>query len=110
MPTAIKNNITEAVRTTATKYPCIYRIGVFGSYARGDYNLNSDIDLLYDYDNNMIDSSHQFLSFVEDLLDMIRPLEADFVYIKNLLETEDEFMSNVLNDVVWIYNSYSNAE
>ena len=30
----------------------IIRIGLFGSYARGDQNVNSDIDLLVEFEDN----------------------------------------------------------
>jgi predicted nucleotidyltransferase len=33
----------------------IVRIGVFGSYARGDQNKNSDIDLLVEFEDNTQD-------------------------------------------------------
>ena len=104
MQKAINHNITEAVKAIAHKYPCIFRVGVFGSHARGDYDSASDIDLLYDYDDKINDATHQFLSFVEDFLDRIKPLEADFIYIENLLEMDDNFKRNVMNDVIWIYD------
>jgi predicted nucleotidyltransferase len=30
----------------------IIRLGLFGSYARGDQNVNSDIDLLVEFEDN----------------------------------------------------------
>jgi predicted nucleotidyltransferase len=33
----------------------IIRIGIFGSYARGDQNINSDIDLLVEFEDNTQD-------------------------------------------------------
>jgi predicted nucleotidyltransferase len=97
--------ITQAVIGTASKYPCISRIGLFGSYARGDGNSESDVDLLYDYDYGIVDATQQFLSFVEDFLEEVKPLDADFVFVENLLESEDiDFKNNVLRDVIWIYN------
>jgi len=102
---AINHNITKAVIATAQRYPCIFRVGIFGSYARGEDDSTSDIDLLYDYDDKSRDATHQFLSFVEDFLDIIKPLDADFICLENLLEMEDNFMHNVLNDVIWVYDS-----
>ena len=106
--TAMMNEIIKVVADIAPKYPCISRIGVFGSYGRGDYDATSDIDLLYDYDSKMKEATHQFLSFVEDFLDKIKPLEADFVFMKNLLAKDDDFKRNALNDVVWIYHGKMN--
>ena len=36
-------------------YYHIVRIGLFGSYARGDQNINSDIDLLVEFEDNTQD-------------------------------------------------------
>jgi predicted nucleotidyltransferase len=33
----------------------IIRIGIFGSYARGEQNINSDIDLLVEFEDNTQD-------------------------------------------------------
>ena len=100
------SKITGAVSETAPKYPCINRIGVFGSYARGDNDGSSDVDLLYDYNYNEPNSTQQFLSFVEDFADKMNPLEVDFVFIENLLNSEDKGLKkNVLNDVVWVYRA-----
>jgi predicted nucleotidyltransferase len=102
--------ITQAVAVTASKYPCISRIGLFGSCARGDCGSESDVDLLYDYDYEMADATHQFLSFVEDFLDAVKPLDADFVFVENLLESEDaDFKNNVLRDVVWVYGGLAKS-
>ena len=62
------NDITQSVNRAASPYPCIRRIGVFGSYARGDYDDTSDVDILYDYNPKADDATHQFLSFVKDFL------------------------------------------
>jgi predicted nucleotidyltransferase len=105
MSSEILDKIKTLVAIVAPEYPCISRIGVFGSCARGDYENGSDVDLLYDYDYSAKDSTHQFLSFVEEFLDGITPHEADFVYIENLMESGDEeFKQSAFNDVVWIYN------
>ena len=103
MPTTL-NNIESVVSETAVKYSSIKRIGIFGSYARGDFNMGSDIDIVYDYDYDMDDSTDQILSFVEDFLEIIKPLKVDFVWERNLLKRNDEFKNNVLKDLVWIYH------
>ena len=110
MPMTINHDTANAVKAAAHDYPCIFRVGVFGSHARGDYDSVSDIDLLYDYDDKANDATHQLLSFVEDFLDIIKPLEADFIYIENLLEMDDHFKRHVMNDVIWIYDNAANAD
>ena len=37
MRTITMNEISDIVVSTVSKYPCIGRIGVFGSYARGGF-------------------------------------------------------------------------
>ena len=104
------NEISQIIETAAIKYPCINRIGLFGSYARGDYDETSDVDVLYDYDSSTDDSTNQILDFVGDLLEGISPLKADFVNFKRLLEIEDDFKHAALNDVVWVYLAKQNKE
>ena len=99
------NEIYDIVLTTAAKYPCLNRIGVFGSYARGDYDETSDIDILYDYDPNPYDSTDQLLDFVDDFLERVSPLKADFVSFARLIEKEDDFKKNAMEDVIWIYGT-----
>ncbi|MCL2171798.1 MAG: nucleotidyltransferase domain-containing protein [Defluviitaleaceae bacterium] len=102
---ATLNSIEAAASKTAAKYSSINRIGIFGSYARGDYDGNSDLDILYDYNYNLDDATDQILSFIEDFLEMVKPLKVDFVWERNLLKRDDDFKNNVLRDLVWIYHT-----
>lgn len=45
--------IAELIRPVCTSHPCIAKVYVFGSYARGDFNELSDVDLwiILDRDN-----------------------------------------------------------
>ena len=58
--------ISKAV-DSAKKYPYILRVGIFGSFARGEENGGSDVDILLEYDN----SDEQYLDdigyFMEDV-------------------------------------------
>jgi predicted nucleotidyltransferase len=48
----------------------VKKIGVFGSFARGDYTEDSDIDLIIDYNYakmNTIDDLAKFLNLITDL-------------------------------------------
>lgn len=49
------------------RYP-ISELGVFGSYARGDYNENSDIDILVDF-NDRIDG-FRYIRLAHELEDL----------------------------------------
>jgi len=46
--------LTQNKKLFRDKYHII-RIGIFGSYARGDQNLKSDIDLLVEFEENTQD-------------------------------------------------------
>lgn len=51
------------------KYP-ISEIGIFGSYARGDFNENSDIDILVDF-NDKIDG-FDYIRLAHELEDTLQ--------------------------------------
>jgi len=92
----------------ASKYPTIKRIGIFGSYARGDYMPESDIDLIYEYDTSQKQSVDELLDYVENindiLLEYIKVKKIDYVWYDGIILSEDfEFRNNVLNDVIWVY-------
>ena len=103
MKTMTMTEINDIVTSIVGKYPCIIRIGVFGSYARGDFDSTSDIDVLYDYDSDADDFHEQVLDFVGDFLDRINPLKADFVFLENVVKKDDDFRKNALADVKWLY-------
>lgn len=50
------------------RYP-ISELGVFGSYARGDYNENSDIDILVDFNDRV---GIRFISLAHELEDTFK--------------------------------------
>lgn len=49
-----------------TRYP-ISELGLFGSYARGDFNENSDIDILVDFNGRV---GIEFISLAHELEDI----------------------------------------
>ena len=100
----IDNNLVDVIKLSAN-YPSIIRMGVFGSYARGDYTHDSDIDIVYDYDDTMIDD---MLDCIEDISERIKQ-KIDFVayyllFKKNMDAYDISFRDNVLKEVVWIYD------
>lgn len=56
------------------KYP-IKNIGVFGSVARGDFNENSDVDILVEFDKpigiEFIDLANELESILQQKVDLI---------------------------------------
>lgn len=93
----------------AAKYPSIKRVGIFGSYARGDNDCGSDLDLIYDYDEEHQNSTDELLDFIEEVDVLLKQsfnvLKVDYVWYKGVLMSDNaEFRESVLNDVIWIYN------
>ena len=90
---AIKRKIINVFK----KYK-IVRAGIFGSYARGDYKKNSDIDILVD----IRDKKMSLLGFVHikhELEDLLKK-KVDLVQYKMI---RSEIKDNILKDEVRIY-------
>lgn len=61
------------------RYP-ISELGLFGSFARGDYNENSDIDILVDFNDRI---GIEFISLANELEDMFQ-MKIDLVSRKGI--------------------------
>ena len=107
METTIDSRIIEII-SSASKYPSIKRIGIFGSYARGSINQDSDMDLLYDYDETKNQSTDELLGYIEeindDLINCAKVSKIDYIWYKGLIESNNlNFRDNVLKEVIWAY-------
>ena len=89
----------------AKQYPYIKKVGIFGSHARNDATMDSDLDILFDYDN----SHDDYLSNIGDfMVDIERVFQGkiDWVTVPGLMRSKDEhFQRNVLRDVLWLYHA-----
>jgi len=97
------------VFSKAGKYPCIRKVGVFGSRARNEETNESDIDIMIDYDFD----SETFLEELDDYLGDVEkeiPGKIDYITLPGLMYSKNEdFRQAVLRDVKWIYiNSETN--
>ena len=86
----------------------VVRIGYFGSYARGDWGVGSDLDLLV-----VVESSDQPLQRRAGTWDMIElPVPTDLlVYTEEewqLLRQQGRFSHTVMTETVWVYVRESN--
>ena len=102
--TKIDTNLVNAIQLAAN-HPSIKKMGVFGSYARGDQTPDSDIDIIYDYDDTQIDDMMDCLEAIYSRLQK----KVDFFAYYLLFEddrnkTDANFRDSVLQETVWIYN------
>lgn len=104
------NNKLIDIINLAEKYPTIKRVGVFGSFARGDGDANSDIDLIYDYDGDFDQRTDELLDYVDEIDAKIKTVtgvgKVDYVWYEGVLKsTNEKFKQAVLRDVVWVYEA-----
>jgi len=89
--------------SSADSYPHILRVGVFGSYARNEESIASDLDILVEYDDSSDDFIDDLGSFMEDMERQIKS-EIGYVTMKGLMDSTNETVKrDILNDVQWIY-------
>jgi len=106
---SIDANIINSI-SKAAHYNGVKRIGIFGSYARGEQTKDSDIDILFDYYyknqyDNGIDNTLEYLDDLEeDLRKYIGDKKIDFVSYRGVIKSDNEYLKdNILNEVIWLY-------
>lgn len=75
----------------------IVKIGLFGSYARGDQNINSDIDLLVEFEEgtqNLFELKQQIKNFFQENLH----LEVDICREKYI---KPRFKNSILKETIY---------
>jgi predicted nucleotidyltransferase len=75
----------------------IVRIGLFGSYARGEQNLNSDIDLLVEFEDNTQELYDLKLQ-IKDFFKASLGIEVDICREKYI---KDRIKSAILKETVY---------
>ncbi|MCL2323762.1 MAG: nucleotidyltransferase domain-containing protein [Oscillospiraceae bacterium] len=88
----------------------VKKIGVFGSFARGDYTEDSDIDLIIDYNYAKpftFEDLSKFLNLITDLRDVFKEKynkETDVVEYKALNQKGNRlFKEEIEEEIVWFY-------
>ena len=100
----IDANLIEVIQQSIN-YPSIIRMGIFGSYARGDQTQESDIDIVYDYDDAMIDDMLDCIENINNRIDKKIDFVAYYLLFRKNMDVYDiNFRDNVLKEVVWIYD------
>ena len=93
----------EKTFTVAFNYPYIKKVGIFGSYARGEQNEKSDLDVLLEYDDSSDDFMDDLGGFMEDIEKTIT-CNIDYVTLNGLDKGKNSrFKEQILSDVKWLY-------
>ncbi len=104
-----KQKVHEAARDWAEKegaeHASILAIGCFGSYARDDWGVGSDLDLIIILKNS--DKTFEQRPLEWDLTRLPVPAEA-IVYTqaewRSLLEQKNRFAESLVSETVWLYS------
>ncbi|MCL2773669.1 MAG: nucleotidyltransferase domain-containing protein [Oscillospiraceae bacterium] len=109
----LNSEIIKIIYNAADGNKSLKRVGVFGSYARGEQTTESDIDIVYEdiYTEAYLDDLDDFASKIRSNLSKVlnKPeLEIDFVTIKGLdsglmKDLNQSIIKSILSDVIWIY-------
>jgi hypothetical protein len=100
--------VEEALRVwlkgEGARHPDLVRLGYFGSYARGDWGVGSDLDLIALIRESDEPFERRALSW--DLNPLPVPAEL-LVYTeaewRRLLDTRSRFAETVMQQAVWVY-------
>ena len=102
-PEAVDEAIRGWSKQALQKHPGVLRIGYFGSYARGDWGVGSDADLIV-----IVEASDEPFHTRASKWDATElPVPADvLVYTKRewqSLSREGRFHSTTMQEAVWVY-------
>ena len=87
----------------------IKRVGLFGSVSRGDNNLNSDIDIIAEYDFNGVFNMDNYVKYcifcsaLKESFEELYSCKVDVVDYGQLFYDESMWSEEVSKDVKWIY-------
>lgn len=106
-------NITETIQSVLRGYEHrsqVKRIGVFGSVARGEATVRSDIDFVVDYEyantKDAMTEAQKWLDLEELMRAVFNPVELSVVNLVALDDNCDTAMKkDIERDVIWIYGS-----
>lgn len=104
---AVKRAVGQWVDKVVKTRKDVLSIGYFGSYARGDWGVGSDLDLII----IVKDSQHPFIRRASEWDVTELPVPADvLVYTKEEwqgLARQGQFSKRIMREIVWVYASPS---
>lgn len=104
--------IETLVTDVASECSCITRVGLYGSYARGEQHENSDVDLLYVCDNDAPDAERQVEKFMTDVRSACKGFgikKVDLLSVDVLYRSRERFRKEVFSTVRWLYPASKDA-
>lgn len=104
----VHNSVVGWARYHVRKRSDVILVGYFGSYARGDWGVGSDVDLLV----ILSQSNVPFERRAADWDTTVLPVQADLmVYTKgDWKRLEGRFRDTVMDETVWVYGRPSDLE
>jgi predicted nucleotidyltransferase len=101
----VDDAVREWVARTAAQKPDVRRIGYFGSYARGDWGVGSDLDLVAIVDASSERRDRRALAWDTTSL----PVPADLLIYTEaewqaLRASQSRFARTLANDVTWVFS------
>ena len=105
-------DVKEAVYSTITNYSYrdrVAKIGIFGSFARGEATNDSDLDFVIDFQYQHDNTPSEVIAEVERQFQLEEMLQKAFaptelsIVMMEALPTGSDFKSQVEKDVVWVY-------
>jgi predicted nucleotidyltransferase len=95
--------VDQAVRRwaeqRAKEFPEVRRIGYFGSYARGDWGVGSDLDIIVIIEHSS--ESFEGRAARWDTLEL--PVPADLLIYTAAEWEQGQFSRPIADEVVWVY-------
>ena len=106
----VKRAVSQWVDKVVKTRKDVLSIGYFGSYARGDWGVGSDLDLII----IVKDSQHSFMRRASEWDTTELPVPADvLVYTEEewqSLARQGQFSKRIMQEIVWVYSLPSERE
>ena len=103
----LKSVLIDIQNIVSKKNGLIKKIGIFGSLARGNYNDDSDIDILIEYNAASELQMEHFTQFCELCNQMVDVLGSSYGRTVDIVHFEDDPCKslqdeNVVKEVLWL--------